>query len=1042
MKKKIIALILIIPLLFLVTLFSVSKVAGIFTEIPASGIKITTQNDDGLIYLDMARYEKDIYLKAEVEPQNAKNKEYSFEISKVDEETALADVEIASDGLLIVRGEGKAKITAISADKGFTDSVILSVYSSKILSITPYVKTFVGEDVALQQVGDSEYNVTLASGEYEFGSIIEPNALSDSAVSWVSDDTSVVSIDEVTGRAKARLSGSSKVSVTSTNGINGVITKTINVSVPYSGGASGMSIEGKVDNTLVFSKGRNEVSFYLELEHANIELGETQFLGITGVGAGEIINQEYVMLDDVGKKFEIILTLSDNPDRTNLELLINLPGKAEKSELELIFNEFKFDVYNKYHLTGDNVIYQKIENEVVYTAFGEPADKEVTYVWDGSGLNIKTSKKGAVANITAPGTGDYALTVSAYEKGKLIYTKTKTISVVRGIQSIEFIDNTKTYGVENILAIGDTEMDASGPKTHRHELKMNIKYTDGTLSSYTGEDIIFSTSNSKAVSLFQTANEFRVVIKGDGLATIGAKWEYGEYFNQDVKTSITVRGVKDGMMVDSYEKIKRAEKEGVPIVLTADVMLGWKDMNESELKASASKMPTDYDWTFYKNTDINNEVDVVHPEVYYLLEFKDDVYGNGYTINADNFTMARDKVGNPKLFKGPLNFVAAAGASVKAQDNIVFLVRNDGVTINNVNLLGCSNESLIDEENGGIDLTRLNYAGTTLEISADNCNLINSRVSNGRTVVRVFGGETTNGTPIVENFNEFDINDERIHVNIESSILTGAREFILKIGSNRAILPPKYPNMDAYQQRAFFDGNGNAYDAMNKNNYRDSEFYNKYVITDVILKNSVLENSGLLSIGMETHFSGSMLDGYSLFPKIWNRCSATSFASVLRMEGEVKMYDWKKLDNVDSSTLIETEAGAREFLTLRIADMLKKVAEVKPECANIITEVNGQDYLHGGIAFYGGGYNYSCIDMDKFNGEKLSRYNINISVLAEGVTNVNDPLYSQGTYLPLAAGKEPFTFYMYNKDSVTNYDKQVADIASGNAYKLPIAVIG
>ena len=1040
MKKKIIALILIIPLLFLITLFSVGKVASILTDIPASGIKITTQTDNGFIYLDMAKYEKDIYIEAEVQPQNAKNKEYSFEISKVDEETPLADIEIARDGLLIVRGEGKAKITAVSADKGFKDSIILSVNSSKILSMTPVIKTVVGEEINLQKVADNTYNVTLTSGEYEFGSIILPNALSDSSVTWSSEDVSVIDIDEVTGRAKARLSGTSRVTVTSQDGIDGEIFATINVTVPYSGGASGMTIEGKIDNSLVFSKGRNEVSFYLELAEPNMGLGTMQYLGLTGTGASYIVNQEYEMLDTAGRKFKVTLTLTDGHPN-NVELFVNVLGNSVKSELELIFNDFKFDIYTKYHLSQADTIYQKLENEVVYTAVGEPADKEITYVWEAQGLNVTTSKNGAVANVKALGTGDYQLTVSAYENDTLIFTKTKTISVVRGIQSVEFIDNAKTYGVENILAIGDTEMDASGPKTHRHELKMNVRYADGSVTSYNGEDITFTTSNSDVIGTFQTASEFRVVVNGDGIATIGAKWEYGEYFSQDIKASITLRGVKGGMMVDSYEKIKRASKESRPIVLTADVMLG-ENMNVEQLKNELGRMPTDYDWTFYKNTDIVNGRDVTRPEVYYVLEFTNDVYGNGYTINADKFTMARDIVGNPVIFKGPLNFVAAAGASVKAQDNIVFLVRNDNVTIDNVNLLGCSNDSLIDEETGGIDLTRLNYAGTTLEISADNCNLLNSRVSNGRNVVRIYGGETTNGTPIVENFDDFDINEERIHVRIESSILTGAREFILKIGSNRAILPPKYPSMDEYQQRAFFDGSGNAYNAYNKNNHKNSEFYNKYVITDVTLKNSVLENSGLLSIGMETHFSGSMLDGYSLFPDLWNRCSATAFASVLRMEGDVKLYDWKKLDNVDSSTLIETEANASEFLTLRIGDMLKKVAEVKPECANLITDVNGQDYLHGGIAFYGGGYNYSCIDMDKFSGEKLSSYSINISVLAEGVEDMLDPLYQQGTSLPLAAGNQAFMFYMYNSDSITNYDKQVADIKSGNAYKLPVAIIG
>ena len=42
MKKKIIALIMIIPIVFLIALFSVGKAAGVYADIPVTGIQITT----------------------------------------------------------------------------------------------------------------------------------------------------------------------------------------------------------------------------------------------------------------------------------------------------------------------------------------------------------------------------------------------------------------------------------------------------------------------------------------------------------------------------------------------------------------------------------------------------------------------------------------------------------------------------------------------------------------------------------------------------------------------------------------------------------------------------------------------------------------------------------------------------------------------------------------------------------------------------------------------------------------------------------------
>ena len=63
-------------------------------------------------------------------------------------------------------------------------------------------------------------------------------------------------------------------------------------------------------------------------------------------------------------------------------------------------------------------------------------------------------------------------------------------------------------------------------------------------------------------------------------------------------------------------------------------------------------------------------------------------YGNGYYIDANNITRSVDKY-NYSVFNGPLDLVAlkyentsAANARIKAQDNIVFLVSKDNISIN------------------------------------------------------------------------------------------------------------------------------------------------------------------------------------------------------------------------------------------------------------------------------------------------------------------------------------------------------------------------
>ena len=1072
MKKKVIALILIIPLIFLCTIFSVGQVASILADIPVSGIKITTQSDEGFIHLDMAKYNADpdnfIYMQAQVEPANAKNQDYSFEIEPAEEGTEAADISVDKEtGLLSLNGTGKAKITAVSSDNAYTDSIIVSVTSTKVVEIVPFLKDQHGTDIPLSIKENGEYEVNLTPGDYQFSRNIYPSNLSDSSVEWSSSNDTVLSVNEVTSKAKARLSGSAVVELNCDNAVVGFEPVKINVNVGYGESETGMTIEGFENNEMMFMTGTNTVSFLLELEEPILGLGESFFLGIDGDLEYLVEAEKFESLDSDGKRYKVTLTLNpERPEEKELKFSFQIGTSKKASSVVLKFGEFDFNVFSERHTGKEDDIYQKKGAVIQYTAIGEPSDDNVIYEWSSLSSDISITEKngGRGASITSSVPGDYVVTVKAYNKvmvdgvatkGDFINDVEKIFHVIRGVSSIEFVDNSVTYGLDNILTLGDVILDDSGYKyNYRPIMKLKVIYDDGSIEGYSEDNLEFESTDNSIIQPFATNEAFKVAINSDGIATITAKWAEGKYFDQEIKTSIKLRAVKGAVMIGAesdrntidvtdYQHLKRATSQGKKIVLMKNVMLGWKNMTEGELKTEASTMLTDYDWSFYAN--LHKEDPSYHtierPSVYYLIEFKDDVWGNGFSINADNFTMARDSAGVPKLFKGPLNFVAIETASVKAQDNIVFLVREDGVDINNIELKGCLDSSLTSDE-GGLDLTKLNYAGTTLEISSDTT-LTNSRVSNGRTTVRIFGGEVINegtaqATTKVAKPGDIDITEHRIKVQIESSILTHAREFIIKIGSNLSLysdddielINDQFPN---FVSQSLKKENGEKYNLYNHSNASDEYFYNNYVIADVTLKNCVLATSGLFTIGMETHFAGNMLG--NLTPE-WHGCGGTSFASVLNLEGDVKLYDWKQLNKVDSTTLIETTNMANEYLILRIDKMLEKVVDVR-NYHDIISKVDGVDYVHGGIAMYGGGKNYSCVVMTKLNSEELKEFMVNISDLA-----VNEPdgiFKQQGENLPGAAGEEDFAFYMYNSDSQFNLQKQQEDLASGKAYKLPVA---
>lgn len=1010
MKKKIIALIMIIPIVFLIALFSVGKAASVYADIPVTGIQITTQNEDGFIDVDVAKYDPIAFL-AQVQPVNARNQKYSFEISGVGGDEAPEGFEII-DGKLHIDNVGKVKITAISAEKGFKDSVIVSAYSTKVLRIYPKVN---GDEITSDVV-------SIDGGENVFSAELYPENLSgETRIFEEIGDNHILKLNAVTGVAQALFSGETQVRITCPEGREG-LEKVLTVKVNVDTDSTGFAVNGKSSGAKVTVKNNaTTAKLFVESKNDALEISDlTLPEGVTASGIERISKNKFV------------LTLSFDKEFSDEEI----SGKVGATDFSLEFTEYNLDVRTSYYDGEGDEIKQKNNTKVTYVAYSESDDDaDVKFeIIDGADV-ITLEQHGQFATITATKRDSAKIKITAEHDGKVIKEIEKTIRVVPNVYSMEFADSAKEYGIENILTIGGRKPDGkpdtrtifvrvvteAGAETFKDKF-MNVAFSD---------DKEFFTCKTKSEENADAISA-EIRAKGTGLSTLNAQLtEYNQYFGTNICAKIRLRAVKDGRNVGNYEELKKATEAGGIVVLTGDVMLGVKSdgtvMTEDELKKDVKKFTTTYDKTYLDNIGENDE----NKKVQYLIEFKNHVYGNGFEINADKFTQCKDATGLPKIFKGPLNFVAISSASVKGQDNISFLVKTDDVLINNVVLKGCSDDSLL-EEDGQFNLSKLNYVGTTLEI-AKSAKLLNSRVSNGRTVVRIFAGGSTMGSPVVEDKSAFNVQDEKINVHIESCVLSNAREFILKIGSNRAL---KQINE---VQRKLLDANNNPYSPYDESNKTDKYFNDNYLINDVTLKNSVLETSGLFSVGMETHFSGEFLLGGTI--TTWEDCAATSYASALRLVGDVKMLDWKNLSNVDSSTLIEVTGDANPWLSMNVAEMMKEVARQQPkECGDIILNVGGTEYVHGGIAFYGGGYNYSYLDLTRANDEtkQFGVYNVNIDVLAD---SENEKIKQQGEMLPLAAGKGDFRFYLYNNKSSRNLSWQENIKNQGNQGENIIPVV-
>ena len=1007
MKKKIIALIMIIPIVFLIALFSVGKAAGVYADIPVTGIQITTQNEDGFIDVDVAKYEPIAFL-AQVQPVNARNQKYSLEISGVGGDEAPDGFKIKDGKLNIDNVVGKVKITAISAEKGFKDSVIVSAYSTKVLRIYPKVN---GEKIASDVV-------SIDGGENVFSAELYPENLSgETRIFEEIGDNHILKLNAVTGVAQALFSGETQVRITCPEGRGEGREKVLNVKVNVDTDSTGFAVNGKSSGAKATVK-NNATTAKLFVESKKDALDISDLALPDGVSVDNI--------EKIGEK-KFVLTLSFGKEFSDEEI----SGMVGETDFSLEFVKYNLKVRTSYYDGEDHdgevvEIKQKNNTKVTYVANSEiDDDVDVKFEIDGATDVITLEQYGPFANITAKKRGFAKIKITAEQDGEVIEIE-KTICVVPNVYSMEFADSAKEYGIENILTIGGKKPNGR-PDARTFFIRV---VTEAGSETFTDEflNIAFSYDESLISCKAQTATNADAVsaeirATGTGLTTLNAELKnYNQYFGTNISAKIRLRAVKDGRNVGNYEELKRVTEAGNIVVLTSDVMLGVKSdgtaMTEDELKKDVKKFTTTYDKTYLDNIRENEE----NKKVQYLIEFKNHVYGNGFEINADKFTQCKDATGVPKIFKGPLNFVAISSASVKGQDNVSFLVRTDNVLINNVVLKGCRDDSLL-EEDGRFNLSKLNYVGTTLEI-AKSAKLLNSRVSNGRTVVRIFAGGSTMGSPVVKDESAFNVQDEKINVHIESCVLSNAREFILKIGSNRAL-----KQIDKEQRKLRKEKDKEYYSPYSESNKTDKYFNDNYLINDVTLKNSVLETSGLFSVGMETHFSGEFLLGGTI--TTWKDCAATSYASALRIVGDVKMLDWKNLSNVDSSTLIEVTGDANPWLSMNVAEMMKEVANVKSECRDIILNVGGTEYVHGGIAFYGGGYNYSYLDLTKANDEtkQFGVYDVNISVLEN---SKDENIRNQGKMLPMAAGAGDFRFYLYNNKSSRNLSWQESIKNQGN----------
>lgn len=982
MRNKIIAFIFIIPILLILLLFGVSKAIGNTVQIPVRGIALHNTEGKNKDLKENRIFDtdqqKEFKMFVNVIPANAKNKNIDVEIENLDPKNKVeATVKKMQGGYSIeFRGTGKVKISCMTKEGGYTASMIMRVIQSETFKIEQRLydtydnKNFTPEENEISPVENTKFKINLRNKPYQFITRIAPAAFNHLATIWESTNPNVLEIDKYSGEAYTHFSGTTKVTARVGNK-----TQTMDVEVVNESGecvVTGLSDSGAV---------------------RRIE-GKTKEVYVENATGAEIENGK--IIESISNTQHIV-----EPDST--------------TELKVKKNKYKYkDIIAEATIaTGvqnGDVIYHKKETTMKYYLHSNAEISDVEFNIDSEWI------KGETIDVTL---GDKEKKIVArYKINGIEKTTEAIIKPIENISTLYYKTESMSYGKEKTRTYMDkvynTQMEEVDFSHKAEIVTLDNKYDECDSKEIEYQNKTGNFNNEKNVITKIAADEEVKEL------TLKAYWKYTKFFF--VESSEYRINVSHGININNEKELAHAQSKNKKVAIQKDIFI----QGEEYLN---NYMYTTYDWKYYKN------IHESRPKIQYLLEFTNSVYGNGFQINADKITTGKmTKFGEAPSFVAVKNGLFKV--SLRGQDNICFLVRKDNIELRNVVLKACKDESLI--QNNKFSQKELENKGTVLEIMGDNVNVLNSRVSNGRTCIRIFGRDLKQDpefNPVVEEseISSVDVEKEKIKVGIINSVISNAREFLIKIGSNRAVRATDSTEKSAKgnllpKTYRFKKNNGTDYPYRDKNSI-DDYFKKHYVVTEVTLENNELRSSGLFAIGMDTHFAGKLLwnddDDFGAIPdKSWRNIAATSYAAELKIKGDLKIYNWVDLSTLDASSLIEISgslSGGLGFLRLDFQGMIKAVIE-REKYNDIIYKIKQKQFIHGGIAFFGGGENYSYLNEDSGELANMRKMFVNLSQVA-GKDKLTKLVAEK---MPDAAGHADFIFYLYKIDSQRNYNWQYA----------------
>lgn len=473
---------------------------------------------------------------------------------------------------------------------------------------------------------------------------------------------------------------------------------------------------------------------------------------------------------------------------------------------------------------------------------------------------------------------------------------------------------------------------------------------------------------------------------------------------------------------------------------------------------------------------------IIKKDINVGLRIQKDFYGNGYSINmhnlayptgtttvtanGQNITVA--EYTGKDIFKGPLPFYTLGDhtneplVEAYGQDNIGMYIDGDGIIVNRVNIRNCD---------FGDILQNLRYVGTVIETNGDNIQIKNSKISNGKNVIRSFSSmnlllenchlsNSMNFLVTLGSNEYFSINDSEIYdfIDLDGNVIrTSISDFFKEDGKADAILNT-YINgqfTDSDKMRTSLLSMQRAFNAVadDLNEYKGS----------VKIKDSYFSSSGIASIALEAMFNGPFLNysapseiakllgtlqsstGLQLENFRANNIAGVAYPVLVEICGDTRFYDYKDIANVDISGLIgeHISSYAQSYVPGISTEInIDKIFPIKQYLVNA-AKANGniyvseeKQYINIPIAYYGGGLNLSTVKYgDGFNKENIGK-KIEVNFLenylaygeGEGLQAIKNKLLKAVT---IVTGYESFYFEcVKNNGYLFNEIPQDSDLTS------------